>query len=65
MSDTQSIQQVAGNILPDFSEVLAMIRTTRDNVLRVANTALIDLYWKLGEYISHKFSQSLRFFLLV
>lgn len=58
MSDTQSIQPVAGNTPPDFSEVLTMIRTTRDNVLRVANTALIDLYWKLGEYISHKLANA-------
>lgn len=48
------IVTVADNTIPNFSEVLTMIRTTRDNVLRMANTALIDLYWKLGEYISHK-----------
>ena len=58
MNDTQSIQPVAGNTNPDFSEVLVMIRTTRDNVLRVANTTLIDLYWKLGEYISHKLANA-------
>lgn len=57
MSDTQSIQPI-GNTHPDFSEVLTMIRTTRDNVWRVANTALIDLYWKLGEYISHKLANA-------
>lgn len=51
MSHTPNIQP-AGNTHSDFSEVLTMIRTTRDNVLCVANMALIDLYWKLGEYIS-------------
>ena len=32
-----------------FAEVVGMIRTTRQDVIRVANTALIDLYWKVGE----------------
>ena len=27
-----------------FSEVINLIRSTRDNVIKVANTALIDLY---------------------
>lgn len=58
MSPTQNIQPVAGNTHPDFSEVLTMIHTTRDKVLRMANTALIDLYWKLGEYISHKLANA-------
>ena len=58
MNRTPSIQPVAGNTYPDFSEVLTMIRTTRDNVLRMANTALIDLYWRLGEYISHKLANA-------
>ena len=31
-----------------FAEVIGMIQTTRQNVIRVANTALIDLYWKVG-----------------
>ncbi len=38
----------------DFSEIVGIIQKTRDNVLRVANTALIDLYWRVGEYLSRK-----------
>jgi len=41
-----------------FSEVVNLIRKAQDNVIRVANTALIDLYWKLGEYISNKLSKA-------
>lgn len=41
-----------------FAEVVGMIRTTRQNVIRVANTALIDLYWKVGEYLSHKIASA-------
>lgn len=31
-----------------FADVVNMIRNTRSQVLRIANTALIDLYWKVG-----------------
>ena len=37
-----------------FVEVVSMIQKARQNVIRVANTALIDLYWKVGEYLSLK-----------
>ena len=35
-------------------EVVEMIRNTRSQVLRIANTALIDLYWNVGKYLSVK-----------
>lgn len=41
-----------------FAEVVKMIRQTRASVLRLANTALIDLYWKLGEHISRKIAEA-------
>ena len=41
-----------------FAEVIGMIQTTRQNVIRVANTALIDLYWKVGEYLSRKIANA-------
>jgi len=41
-----------------FSEVIGLIRETRDEVINVANRALIDLYWKVGAYISYKISSS-------
>lgn len=37
-----------------FAEVARLIRDTRNRVFRSANTALIDLYWKVGEYVSNK-----------
>lgn len=41
-----------------FAEVIDMIQTTRQNVIRVANTALIDLYWQVGEYLSQKIARA-------
>ena len=37
-----------------FADIIALIQQTRDNVIRVANTALIDLYWNVGAIISDK-----------
>ena len=37
-----------------FAEVVAMIQAARGRALAAANTALVDLYWQLGEYISRK-----------
>lgn len=37
-----------------FAEVVSMIQQTKANVISIANTALIDLYWKVGKYIFDK-----------
>lgn len=37
-----------------FAEVVSMIQQTKANAISIANTALIDLYWKVGKYISDK-----------
>lgn len=37
-----------------FSEVVSLIVASREKALRDVNTALIDLYWRIGEIISRK-----------
>jgi predicted nuclease of restriction endonuclease-like (RecB) superfamily len=37
-----------------FAEVVEMIQSARQKALNAVNTALIDLYWQLGETISHR-----------
>jgi predicted nuclease of restriction endonuclease-like (RecB) superfamily len=37
-----------------FAEVVEMIHAGRDRALAAVNTALVDLYWRVGEYISRK-----------
>jgi predicted nuclease of restriction endonuclease-like (RecB) superfamily len=37
-----------------FSEVLEMIQVARGRALAAVNTTLVDLYWRVGEYISRK-----------
>lgn len=37
-----------------FAEVVEMIQVTRGRALAAVNTALVDLYWRVGEYISRK-----------
>lgn len=41
-----------------FVEVIEMIQQTRQQAFQLVNTALIDLYWRVGEYISRKMESS-------
>ena len=41
-----------------FAEVVTMIQQTKASVISIANTALIDLYWKVGKYVSDKLTVS-------
>jgi hypothetical protein len=41
----------------EFDEVLALIDAAKARAFAVVNTTLIDLYWQLGEYISHKIAE--------
>jgi hypothetical protein len=40
-----------------FDEVLALIGATRSRVVAAVNTALIDLYWRIGQHISGKIAE--------
>jgi predicted nuclease of restriction endonuclease-like (RecB) superfamily len=37
-----------------FLEIVEMIQSARQQAFQTVNTALIDLYWRVGEYISRK-----------
>src|SRR4029077_1907118 len=37
-----------------FAEVVEMIQAARGKALAAVNTQLIDLYWRIGEYISRE-----------
>jgi predicted nuclease of restriction endonuclease-like (RecB) superfamily len=37
-----------------FSEIVGLIAASRERALQAVNTALIELYWKIGETISRK-----------
>ncbi len=37
-----------------FAEVVEMIQAARGQAVAAVNTALIDLYWRVGEYIARK-----------
>jgi predicted nuclease of restriction endonuclease-like (RecB) superfamily len=39
---------------PDFAKVVEMIVSARRETYQAVNTALIVLYWQVGEYISRK-----------
>ena len=37
-----------------FEEVVALIQQSRGRAFQAVNTELIELYWRVGEYISRK-----------
>lgn len=39
---------------PSFTEVVQLIDASRKQAFQAVNTTLIDLYWQVGAYISHK-----------
>jgi predicted nuclease of restriction endonuclease-like (RecB) superfamily len=41
----------------EFEDVLKLIEAARTRAYAAVNTALIDLYWSLGEYINRKIAQ--------
>ncbi|WP_199757075.1 YhcG family protein [Pedobacter sp. KBW06] len=41
-----------------FAQVIDLIKESRFNALKSVNTELIDLYWKIGKYISKKIEDS-------
>lgn len=42
----------------DFAELLGHIQQARQRVMAQANTALIDLYWRIGQTLSDKVAQA-------
>ena len=40
-----------------FSEVVELIRAARHRAFRAVNTELIELYWQVGNYLSHKIAE--------
>lgn len=46
------------DINAQFAEITQLISNARNHVLRLANTALIDLYWNVGHYISERIASA-------
>lgn len=42
----------------EFGDVLKMIKSLRDNALKIVNFELINLYWNIGKYIDEKLEKS-------
>lgn len=41
-----------------FKDIIQLIKQSRANAIKAVNAELINLYWKIGEYISKKIEQS-------
>jgi predicted nuclease of restriction endonuclease-like (RecB) superfamily len=53
---------MGGNIIQTdenaFDEVIAIIDNARENAFRAVNRELINMYWDIGEYVSHRVAES-------
>lgn len=54
MSSKPIIIKTEQGLMNQFEDIVTLIQRTRSEVIRVANTALIDLYWQIGDYISQR-----------
>lgn len=41
-----------------FAEVVELIQSARQRAMQAVNTQLVELYWQVGAYISHKLEQA-------
>lgn len=41
-----------------FTDIIKLIKQSRENAVKAVNAELINLYWNIGEYISNKIQQS-------
>ena len=48
----------ADTLTTSFAEVIALIQQSRQRAFQAINTELIDLYWRVGAYISHKLASA-------
>ncbi len=44
--------------LSDFTEILTIIKSGRSRAFQAANLALIETYWAVSGYLSHKVVES-------
>lgn len=53
-TDTGGVLSAAKDDETAFAEVVGLIRAARQRVAQAVNTAVVDLYWHIGQYLHHK-----------
>jgi len=46
------------NSQSDFNEITQLIYAARQRAVQAVNTALIELYWQVGQFISRRIGQA-------
>jgi predicted nuclease of restriction endonuclease-like (RecB) superfamily len=52
------IEPIDSALEKSFAEVVEMIQSAKQSVMQTVNAQLVELYWQVGAYISHKLEQS-------
>ncbi len=53
-----TVKEGLNDPIQQFDEIVSIIKQSHTSMIYAANTALIDLYWRIGAYISDKISKS-------
>lgn len=53
-TDTGGALSAAKDDETAFAEVVGLIRAARQRAAQAVNTAVVDLYWHIGQYLHHK-----------
>ena len=57
--DMESTSILDPNILNEqFNEIVGLINETKKKVYRIANTVMIELYWRIGERLAYRVAES-------
>lgn len=51
-------EPVNAAIEKSFAEVVDLIQSAKQQAIQAVNTQLVDLYWQVGAYVSHKLEQA-------
>jgi hypothetical protein len=55
---TSLVPAPSDTLTNSFEEIVTLIQQARQRAFQAVNTELIDLYWRVGEYIGHKLASA-------
>jgi hypothetical protein len=59
MKNKKVLAQATPDVLAtSFAEVVTLIQQARQRAFQAVNTGLIELYWRVGKYISRKLASA-------
>jgi hypothetical protein len=48
----------SNDLTSNFTEIISIIEKAKSKIYKAVNNGLIEMYWKVGEYISRKVAEN-------